>query len=251
MAETKELATRMDMNPAEFADIADDFKIDNSDILIPKILLMQPSSEMVADEKIEARIGDFRNSVSGFKVGSILEPFLFIPFHYTKKWDVVVKEGNKWVRTEPFNVGDENLPWEYEEAGTQMKRVQRLDFFGFVPGLVDKGEILPMVFACKSTGYKEGKKILTQMKVNIAQKKLPWNTVYAIGGEKRKNDDDQTYCVPKIQIAGDAHEDHLRLCMEWYRNIKNMTAKVVVDESDVESEYTKDATRDVADTGKF
>ena len=246
-----ELATRIQMNAAEFQELASEFKVDNSDIMIPKILLMQPSSVMVADDKVNARIGDFRNSVNAEKLGTILEPLLFIPFHFTKIWDIIDPEqNNKWLRSDPFNPGDENLPWNYEEEGVKRERVKRLNFFGFIPQQVEAGNILPMVLSFKSTGYREGTKILTQMKLNIAQKKLPWNTVYSLGGEKKKNDDDQTYCVPRISAVGDTHEDTLLLCMEWYRNIKNMTAKVVVDDSDVVGEYTKEAKK-ASDVGKY
>ncbi len=247
---SKELSTRMAMDATEFEQLAEEFKVDNSDILIPKILLMQPSSELVADGK--ATIGDFRHSVNSDKIGTIVEPFLYVPFHYTKIWDVVnADENNKWMRSEEFKAGDETLPWEYKEEGKNLKRIKRLNFFGFIPAELEKGNTLPMVLSFKSTGYREGTKILTQMKLNISQKKLPWNNVYAISGEKKKNDDNQTYCVPKVETAGEAHEEYLKLCMEWYRNMKNMTVKAVVDDSDVAKEYTRDAVKDVSDTGKF
>lgn len=251
MQTTKELATRVDMPLAEFQELAEEFKIDKSDILIPKILLMQPSSELVADGK--ATIGDFRNSVSGAKVGTILEPFLFIPFHYNKIWDIVdADEGNKWLRSEPFKSGaDEELPWEFEEAGKKFKRIKRVNLFGLMPKEVEQGNTLPLVLSFKSTGYREGTKILTQMQLNLSHKKLPWNTVYAISGEKRKNEDNQTYCVPKVEVAGEAHEDHLRLCMEWYKQVKSMAQRIVVDESDVTKEAGADLAKEVSDTGKF
>jgi hypothetical protein len=241
---------QLGMQVADFDDIASDFHIDSSDILIPKILLMQPSSEMVGDG--EATIGDYRNSVTKEKVGSINEPFSFVPFHYIKYWSVVVKgEGNEFVRKEEWLPGDENKPWEFEEDGRILKRVKRLDFFGFDLKKLVSGDELPSILSFQSTGYREGTKILTQFKLNISKRKLPWSDVWAIAGEKKKNDNNQTYCVPKIDMIAETDEETLKICLDWYKNIKNKTKSIVVDESDVQSEYTADAMKDVGDTGNY
>lgn len=240
---TKEFAP-----PASMIDeVLADFKVDSSDILIPKILLMQPSSEMVADGK--ATIGDFRNSVSGEKHGTIVDPFLFVPFHFVKKWDILDADANnKWVESKPFLPGDESLPWEFTELGKKFKRVKRIDMFGFIPGEVSVGNILPMTLSFKSTGYREGTKILTQFILNINKKKLPWANMYSISGEKKKNDDNQTYCIPKVDLAGEAAPEFLELCMQWYKNIKQSLVKVTVDDSDVAKEV---ATELVNETAQF
>lgn len=233
----------------EFADIAADFHVDKSDILIPKILLMQPSSDMVNEEK--ASLGDFRNSVTGAKVGSIAEPFSFIPFMYKKTWDIVnADDNNTWVRSEPFNPEDENLPWEFVENAVNMKRIKRLDFYGFEPKSLEQGNILPMVLSFKSTGYREGMKILTQFQINVSTKRLPWSHVYSIAGSKLKNEKNQTYCVPKVDIAGETNEENLKLCYEWYKNMKTLSVRV--DESDNQGPETVINQEDVIDnTGKF
>jgi len=74
-----------------------------NDIIIPKILPMQGLSVMVADGK--AMMGEFRDSLSGEKLGSIAEPIPFIPFHVEKVWDILEEDGDqyKWVRSEPLS----------------------------------------------------------------------------------------------------------------------------------------------------
>ena len=105
----KDQPTSLAIAESEFSDIANEFQIDSSDILIPKILLMQPTSVFVADG--EAVLGDFRNSVTKEKIGTVNDPFEFIPFHYTKTWDIVsVDDAGKYIRKEEFKIGDENLP---------------------------------------------------------------------------------------------------------------------------------------------
>lgn len=232
----------------EFDFIAQDFKIDSSDILIPKILLMQPTSVFVADEV--ASLGEFRNSVTKEKIGSINDPFSFIPFHFTKQWDIMDDDGS-YIRKEVFNPGDENLPWEFEEGGVKLKRIKRLDFFGFIPKKLEEGHTIPMILSFRSTGYREGTKILTQFQLNISKRKLPWSDVWSIKGEKRKNESNQTYCVPMIDMVGDASVDQQKICMDWYKNIKMNASKIVVDDSDVMKDVQTSAAKDVSDTGKF
>lgn len=245
---TKRENNQLLMQNTELDAILGDFNIDSSDILIPKVLLMQPVSAFVTEG--EATIGDFRNSVTKEKLGSIHESFAFVPFHFTKTWDIVGDDG-KWIRKEDFNPGDENKPWEFEENGERVKRIKRLDFFGFPLKKVADGVQLPMILSFRSSGYREGTKILTQFKLNIAKKKLPWSDIWGIKGEKLKNEDGQTYCVPKVDLIGESDEEVLKLCLEWYKNIKNMKVKITVDDSDVKREYTNDAMKDVSDTGNY
>ena len=212
MAIVKKEQTQVAIPDAEFDQLMDDFKIDSSDILIPKILLMQPSSVFVNDG--DATLGDFRNSVTKEKLGSINESFSFVPFHFTKSWDIV-GDGGKFVRKEEFKPGDENLPWELDSEGVRMKRIKRLDFFGFPLKKLEQGDQLPMILSFRSTSYREGTKILTQFKLNISKRKLPWCNVWSIKGEKLKNEDNQTCCVTKVDILGETPQDVLEHCMSW------------------------------------
>ena len=246
MEVVKKENNQLAMQNTELDAIFGDFKIDSSDILIPKILLMQPVSPFVNDGL--AMLGDFRNSVTKEKLGSITEPFSFVPFHYAKCWDIVA-EGGEYVRREEFRPGDESLPWEFDEDGKRLKRIKRLDFFGFHMQKLSEGHEMPMILPFRSTGYREGTKILTQFQMNISKRKLPWSDVWVIRGEKKKNDDNQTYCVPIVDIAVQADEATLKLCMDWYKNIKSMTIRVVVDESDTKA--STDNLKDVSSTGNF
>lgn len=237
--------------PAEMMEeFKEDFQIDSSDILIPKILLMQPASEAVADEK--AALGDYINSVTLEKVGSIVQPFEFVPFWHNKVWDIVNKdENNEWMRTEEFKPGEDNLPWEFkDEAGTNCARIKRLNFFGFIPEKVAQGEILPMILSFKSTSYREGTKILTQWKLNMSKNVVPFASSFEIAGEKRKNEKNQSYCVANVMLKTPAVSDEmLNLCMKWYKDIKHTKVQVKVDDSDLKA---KDAVlEDVESTGRF
>jgi hypothetical protein len=61
-----------------------------SDVIIPKILCMQATSELVAEGK--ARMGDFVDSITHEVLGSVDSPIKFIPFHMEKVWIVSEKK---------------------------------------------------------------------------------------------------------------------------------------------------------------
>ena len=247
----QEIATNAMLVDEVFADLV----IDKSDIIIPKILLMQPTSGFVAEEK--AQLGEFRHSMTGEKVGSILEPMVIIPFHYTKCIDVTnADDGGKLIRKEPFNAQTAQLPREDVEAvttdkgttKTKIKRFTRLDFFCLVPTLLASGSSLPCVISFKSTGYKAGSLILTawsdvqasnikaKQEGRLADLKLPFSKAFSMGGIKVTNDKKQTYFAPSVQVCGEASAEHQRLALQWLQTLK--TEKIVVDASDEkESEH--------------
>lgn len=267
---SKELETKKQKNVilAEHAAMAEevfgDLTIDSSDILIPKLLLMQASSEAVAAEK--ARIGDFINSVSGEKIGSIVEPIEIIPFYNTKCIDIInADDSNKLLRKEPFTPETAALPWEDTENGVKIKRFTRLDFFCLLPSQIAKGAILPFVVSFRSTSYKTGQAILTQwMEIRernrIAQAEgrlndiqMPFSKSFLLEGKKITNEKKQTYAVPSVRVHQDVSEEEQRMCLQWIKTVK--ANKTRVDDSD-EMEATAQASTgnmgaEPADTGRF
>lgn len=254
---SKEVATRSaNAVSSELASAADevfaDMHIDQSDLVIPKVLLMQPTSAFVADGK--AGIGDFRHSLSGEKLGTIVDPLEIVPFHFTKCIDVVdAREGagNKLLRKDEFTAANAKLPREDVETinGQQVKvrRYTRLDFFCMVPALVKAGSSLPVVVSFKSTGYRAGGIILTEWQdiqaSNIKAKqegrmgdlRLPFAKTFKLAGTKTTNEKKQTFCVPSIQVSGVTDVEMQKLCLQWLKTVKN-SASVRVDDRDEREE---------------
>jgi len=148
-----------------------------SDKLVPKLLLMQGLSEFVKDKKAFA--GDFVKSTTGEKLGDVEVAVPFIPLSFKTTWAVFDTTGPKalWLRTEPRTAANENLPWEYTEAGKSFKRVAQIDVFALLPpdiidwqkevDLVKGGKtpdldkvLSPVVITFRSTSYKAGKQVL-------------------------------------------------------------------------------------------
>jgi hypothetical protein len=234
-----------------------DLTIETSDILIPKILLMQPSSQFVGAEK--ARVGEYVLSTTGKKVGSIAEPFVVVPFFNRKSIDVMAKQGNKFIKNIPFNPANAQLPREDKEDGVEIKRYHRMDYFCMVPDLMKEGSILPAVISFKSTGYKSGNVIVStwadinavNMKAReegrLGDLKLPFSKSFIISGDKLQNQEKQTYCVPRVQVGADVPEEIQRACIQWVHTLKNTPAVVKVDEDETEQEVPQHT----SETGAF
>lgn len=231
------------------------------DIVLAKILPMQPVSELVADGK--ATMGEFRDSLSGAKLGSIAEPIEVIPFHVEKFWDVMEEDddGNfKWARSEPLIENpaapgyNDNLPWADKVNGVDIKRVRRMNFYVMLPSEVAAGTSVPYIFSFKSTSYREGKKLFTQMYLRNKRANLPPpGFLFKIGGVKQKNDKG-TWIIPTIELSRQATPAEISECLNWYKLIKKGAVKV--DDSDLTSTEDVQAAAtyeegDVTGTGEY
>jgi len=242
-------------------DLFEDLAIDSTDIIIPKLLLMQGMSQFVADDK--AKLGDYVNSVTGERLGSVVEPIEIIPFYHRKSLDILnADENNERIRNEEFTPANATLPWTDVEAGVNIKRVKRLDFFCLVPATLAKGSILPMVVSFRSTGYKAGASILTawmetrernriaKEQGRLADVQLPFHQSFVLSGQKLTNDKKQTYVVPAVQIGKAVPEDQQRMCLDWFQTVKTSKA-IKVDETDEGMASGPEASVEAAGTGKY
>ena len=208
------------------------------DMVLSKILPMQMTSKLVEADK--AKFGEFRDSVSGDKLGSITEPIPLVPFHVQKFWDILeaTPDGKfKWARTEPL-VEDpvspgynDNLPWMDKVDGKDIKRVRRMNFFVLRPEEIANGSSIPYVLSFKSTSYKEGKKLLTQMYMRNRRVNLPPpGHVIILSGTKQKNDDG-SWITPSYELGPKATTEQMQDALNWFKVINKGDVKV--DESDV------------------
>lgn len=170
----------------------------SSDVVIPKLLLMQGLSEFVAEGR--ARQGEIVRSSTLQKVAGQMDPGQpfktvdFIPLRITTGWAEKEKIGQKFEFRKAFPRTPDNdlLPWsfwrnsqgqDFDKPGmmgaTEWQRVKSIDVYALLPGDVDafdaemaaaaeKGEIpdlsktiLPVVISFRSTSFNAGKNVTT------------------------------------------------------------------------------------------
>ncbi len=251
--QSKEVATKQDQSVStEVASWGSDVNV-GTDLLIPKLLLMQGMSEAVNDGK--ANVGEWRDSVNLTKFGSLSEPCEVVPFHVTKHWDIEVEQDDgkfKWERTDaivesPMAPGyNDNLPWSDKEDGKNIKRIRRLNFFVLMPSEIAAGTSIPYVLSFKSTALKEGQKMLNQMYVrNLRAKLTPASYKFKLSVGKAENERGKWFTAV-VELGERSSDVEIAEALSWYKTVSAKGAAIKVDESDV----TK-VTEVTIDTGDF
>jgi hypothetical protein len=224
-----------------------------TDLIIPKLLLMQGMSDAVTEGK--AGVGEWRDSVNHNKFGSITESFEVVPFHVTKHFDIEVENDDgkfEWVRTEPIIENpslpgyNDQLPWTDKEDGKNIKRIRRLNFYVLIPKEVEEGTSIPYVVSFKSTALKEGQKMLNQMYVrNLRAKLTPASYKFKLSVTKQENDKGKWF-VPVVELGGLSNSDEIAEAHSWFKTVTAKGSTVKVDESDVVK-----GSKVAAETGDF
>lgn len=217
-----------------------------SNIVIPKILLMQGLSEMVADGA--AQMGEMVRSTTKEKVGGADKPVEIIPLTFNNTWVELEKVGQKFeYRGQvPMTAQNQDLPWEFEKNGTQWKRMKSLNLYALILDDVKaeqaemekakNGEmpdpdkaLLPILVSFRSTSFPAGKAITTHF-AKARKFGLPGHvSVLKLKCHKEKNDLG-TYFVFDVENGGKTPSDVLQTCEYW----KGLVAsnRVQVDNSD-------------------
>lgn len=157
-----------------------------SDVIIPKILLMQSMSDFVKDKASDPsgkRIEDgmWVRSTTKEIVGMPDHPLEFIPLLFTNQWmnQELVGKKMEFRGYEPRTAKNESLEWDFTKDGTDWRRTKVLTVFALLPMDVatelaavaryqKTGEVpdldatlLPVVIQFKSTGFKTGMVVAT------------------------------------------------------------------------------------------
>lgn len=217
--------------PAEMlADWNDSSELDQSDILIPKILLMQGPSKMVAAGK--CKFGEIVDSVSEKILGSAIEgqvkPVMIIPIMQFKTWVHNEKVGEKFQLrgVEPATAANADTPLkDYEKNGSIWRSDRTQNFFVLV---VEGGKIgaLPHLLSFRRTSYRTGQKLYTHFYESKTANKPPASTTFALSGRKRENSDGQPYYIFEMKPEGETSMELVGQAYTWLKRLKENKHKV-------------------------
>lgn len=222
--------------------------LSQQDIIIPKILPMQLTSPAVKEGK--AVFGEFRDSVSNVKYGSVDETFEVIPFKLERAWvetKIVKGKRTDFLRRYLINADNDDLPiagsgQDREGESCAIERDRCLDFYVLLPEEVKTGRALPRVISFRRTSSRGGKKLATTMFVtNTNAGKVPAARAVAISG-KKVDGDKGTYMVMDVTETRDSTAEEINMAFSWLKRIKAGEAKV--DESDLKA-ATSEETQEV------
>ena len=224
-----------------------DNSVSDSDVVIPKLLLMQKTSQLVDDENSGVSVGDIVRSTSKEILAKKGGPLEFVPIHQFKTWvKYDMSSGSpKFAGIEPCSSANEDLEWEYEEDGKQMRRDMTLNFYVLLKeDLVahveakEKGtttNLFPCLVSFSRTSYRAGKILATHFFM-CGRNRIPVpGTVYSLSSERKSNDSNSWYTLDVAKV-GETDPLLMNECREWWKILHNSANSVKVDHSDLEEE---------------
>lgn len=240
--------------------------VNQSDILIPKLLLMQPLSKLVADGK--AAPGDLVKSTDGSKLCDKAGTIEVLAFSTTKTFVIMEEVKGKFEFRGVENVTPENAdaPLEYMLDGKKMRRDRALNFFALLPSEIEKetkalaamkesGEIpdpddalLPLALSFRRTSYGTGKTFATHFAKSAHFNVPPAVHVFKLGVKMEKNDKG-TFFVYTIEKARKSKPEEIQAAARWYQTVSK--AKVVVDDSDLREAPVADGAAPAPDDAAY
>jgi hypothetical protein len=223
----------------------------SSDLIIPRLLLMQGLSAAVAERK--AQQGDMIRSTTNEVIGGPDKPLDIVPLKLTPAWRVEEKIGGKFEfrRMEERTAANDSLPWEFQENGSDWRRVKVLNLFALLERDIkaflaamqaedpDLGAgLLPVLISFRSTSFPAGKVVATYYaQVRDFQRYNPNAKSYAhklqLSCKQDKNDKGSYYV---FQVEGKPKRLDPTLIPEaerWFNQV-NAMKEIKVDVADDE-----------------
>lgn len=160
-------------------------KIDTKDIIIPKILLMHGTSDLV--KKGTRNQGEIIKSTSGDVVAKRNETVDVLVFERWKEWRVMKKNPTtgrfEYVRLDTWTPENDNLPWEYTEGEDSFRRDKTMNFYGVIASEAAEGKAFPVKLSFVRTSFKVGMKIADAYARALMDKQPPTRQIFKVGSE--------------------------------------------------------------------
>ena len=190
--------------------------VDTKDIIIPKILLMHPTSEMV--KKGTRNQGEIIKSTSGDVVAKRGETFDVLVFEKWKEWRIMKKNPTsgryEYVRLEAWTSENDNLPWDFEENGVPFRRDKTMNFYGVIAKEAEAGNAFPVKLSFVRTGFKTGMKIADAYARALMEKQPPTRQVFKIGSEL-VNGKEETFFAFTAEAGAATTDAQKNAALKW------------------------------------
>jgi hypothetical protein len=222
-----------------------------TDVIIPRVLLMQGLSEFVSQRK--AQMGDMVKSTTMEIIGTPDKAIQFIPLMHTNEWrmEEMINGKYEYRGVEARTARNETLPWEFEQNGAKWRRTKVINLYALLPTDVDaelaeikraqaEGDfdinkvLMPVVISFRSTGYNAGKTVVTHFAkaASMAQYGAKaYGYALTLKCQEDKNDKG-TYYVFNVDVSKNQKvtKEQLAKAEEWYQILS--TQKVQIHEAE-------------------
>ncbi len=217
----------------------DNETVDTKDIIIPKVLLMHGSSELV--KQGERNVGEIIKSTTGEVIAARGKTFEIVVMDKWKEWRIMrwnTEAGRfEYDRMEAWTPDNDTLPWEYTENGEKFRRDKALNFYGILAKDVENPFPIKLQFV--RTAYKAGHKIADAYARALMEKQPPTRQVFEIGSELVKTGED-SYFTFTSKLGRASTEQEKAVALQWRKVIAQ--AKATNSIQDHEETDTQDVT---------
>ncbi len=224
----KEVMKQESKEVAELSKEMQDWGQDNvssSDIVIPKLKLMQGLSNAVSEG--HAVMGDFVNSLTNEKLPN---PVRFVPVLLKKVWYVKKRVGKdfEFVRIDSVTAENENQQWEQVIDGEEYSFTKSYNFYGLVDDYP-----LPFIIAFSGMNTKIAKQLTTQVSVLNKLAKLPFGGMVIELSCKKEKNDKGVYYIFQVKPVERTSPEKLAEAFNWYQTLSSSTSNIRDDDSDL------------------
>lgn len=261
--ETKELQQKPEETSLATDNFNSDFsgneEADSTDIIVPRILLMQGTSKWVPET---FNMGEIIDSVEEKVLAPKGETLTILPFIMTKTWEVFSDEQPpKWLRKEKWNAANDQLDWKFTDEdpdrGTvECFRQRNYGFYCFVlekDGSIDEFAVPSLINFRSASGFKEGKKIASWFARMKSMNKPGFTVTWKIKSETVK-EEDKSFQKFVVTRGENSTEEQQKVVMKWLDLFAKQQGNIkdhVVDETDAESPRAPMSSGEVGQQAQF
>lgn len=224
-------------NPASMAGMG----LSASDMLMPRVLLMQGSSELVKKAKTK-NAGDIIDSVTGVTLLSSKDALdgkkiEMIPLTAYKTWIIdrfdTVSQKWKYHTQKAMQPGEEKLPWEFAEREEQsnlmiqFRRKYRINVYALIKSQIGTDDVVPYLVSFQVFSLEEGKKITTHMIKAGRNKKYPYCKSFFLSSGTTTSKRGDSFEVFRVELGDDVSAAAQKAAHSWMEEIQ--AGRVVAD----------------------
>lgn len=206
-------------------------KISSSDMIIPRIQVLQLTSKMLQKDGLNAKPSELRGSLEGNLLGGKEKPVKVVPIYLFNSWIKLDTNGNKFLGTVPRDHTNEGLPQETVENGKKIKNMKAINMYCLLASDISAGTPFPYLVTFQGTGFTTGKKLVTLVtKLKMFGKPLA-SKFFSLGVEPRENEKGKWF-IFSIDQNEDVALEHQKIAYDWYKLVTQTEVKV--DDSEFE-----------------
>jgi hypothetical protein len=210
--------------------------LEAKDIRIPRLLLMQSTSELVGQRKAQA--GDIVNSITGEKIGDEATPLQVVPLHTYKTWIVSEKVNGKYEykRQDPYTPGVER-PREEKIGELEVQNVESINVLVMLANEQSNLEAMPYLLAFRMTSLSAGKDVLTQKRMSLNANISFQRYLLEIAPVYTKNDKGQFFVFKyKGKKENKEFVNSASILRKWFETFKAGAAQIHEETTEVTAE---------------